>query len=143
MGLGGPGTGKTTVAEASIRRAKELGARILITVPTGQMTSRMRERFPDLEVDTCHGAFLFHKPENEALPLMSQYDLVVVDELSQLSREQFERIMQMWHAADKIPALVFLGDFYQLPGIDGTNAMDSAAYKETIKNIACNGMYMK
>ena len=136
VGLGGPGTGKTTVAEASIRRAKELGARILITVPTGQMTSRMRERFPDLDVDTCHGAFLFHKQESEALPLMSQYDLVVVDEISQLSKHQFERIMRMWHAADKIPALVFLGDFYQLPGVDSTNAMDSPAYKETKKTVA-------
>ena len=141
IGLGGPGTGKTTVAEASIRRAKELGAHILITVPTGQMTSKMRERFPDLDVDTCHGAFLFHKPENEALPLMSQYDLVVVDELSQLSQLQFERIIRMWHAADKIPALVFLGDFYQLPGIDSTNAMDSPAYKVTDKIVICNTIH--
>ena len=76
VGLGGPGTGKTTVAAESIKRAQELGARILIAVPTGQMSSRMRQLFPDLEVDTCHGAFLFHKPEMEAAPLMSQYDLV-------------------------------------------------------------------
>ena len=133
VGLGGPGTGKTTAAGESIRRARGLGARILIAVPTGQMSSRMGELFPDLEVDTCHGAFLLHKPEMESLPLMSQYDLVVVDEVSQLSRAHFERIVRMWHAADKVPALVFLGDFYQLPGIDPSRAKDSPAWKKVYK----------
>jgi len=134
-GLGGPGTGKTTVASASIHRAKTLGARILIAVPTGQMSSRMREIFPELEVDTCHGIFLFHRPEMEAASLMSEYDLVVVDEVSQLSMEQFERIMRLWMMADRVPALIFLGDFYQLPGVDPTRAIDSMAWKRDVYKI--------
>ena len=143
VGLGGPGTGKTTAAAESIRRARSLGARILIAVPTGQMSSRMRELFPDVEVDTCHGAFLLHRPEMESLPLMSQYDLVVVDEVSQLSKDHFERICRMWHAADKVPALVFLGDFYQLPGVDPLRATDSAAWKKVrrvklVKSYRCS-----
>ena len=135
VGLGGPGTGKTTVAEASIGRAKQQGARIVIAVPTAQMSSRMRQRFPNVEVDTCHGVFLLHRPEMEALPILSQYDLVVVDEVSQLSQEHFERIMRMWSMADRVPALVFLGDFYQLPGVDPTRATDSAAWKKDVRKI--------
>ena len=45
--------------------------------------------------------------------------------MGQLSRATFERILQQWEAAEKIPTLVFVGDFYQLPGVDPTNALDS------------------
>ena len=93
----------------------------------------MRELFPDVDVDTCHGAFLLHKPETEAWPHMTEYDLVVVDEVSQLSRDQFERIVRMWHQADKVPALIFLGDFYQLPGVEPTRANESPAWKKIYK----------
>lgn len=56
---------------------------------------------------------------------LQQYDLVAVDEISQLSQEDFERIIQMWEAADKVPALVFAGDFWQLPGVNPSRATDS------------------
>ena len=32
-----------------------------------------------------------------------------------MSHKHFEHIIQMWEAADKVPALVFAGDFWQLP----------------------------
>ena len=67
-------------------------------------------------MDTCHGAFLFHKEISQALPLLSGYDLVIVDEVSMLTAEHFDRLVAMWHAADRLPCLVFLGDFWQLPG---------------------------
>jgi hypothetical protein len=47
-----------------------------------------------------------------------------------LSQSDFERIIQMWETADKVPALIFAGDFWQLPGIgkkgeEPTKATDS------------------
>ena len=56
--------------------------------------------------------------------------MVAVDEISQLSQSDFDRIIQMWETADKVPALVFAGDFWQLPGIgkkgeEPTKATDS------------------
>ena len=51
--------------------------------------------------------------------------MVAVDEISQLSQSDFERIIQMWEAADKVPALVLAGDFWQLPGVDPSKATDS------------------
>ena len=82
-----------------------------------------------LVVETAAAAFQFHKPEQEALYAIYGYDLVVVDEFSQLSQEQFERILHMWQAANNLPALVFAGDKYQLPGIEPTRPWESPAWK--------------
>ena len=101
------------------------GGRILLAAPTGRLAATMREKFPELEVDTVHGAFLVYKPVHQTLELMWPYDLVVVEEVGQLSQGIFERIMEQWQAAEKIPTLVFVGDFYQLPGVEPTNALDS------------------
>ena len=56
---------------------------------------------------------------------MLPYDLVVVEEVAQLSLDIFERIMQQWEAADRVLTLVFVGDFYQLPAADPSSALDS------------------
>lgn len=41
---------------------------------------------------------------HETLELMLPYDLVVVEEVG-----QFERIMELWQAAERLPTLVFVG----------------------------------
>ena len=56
---------------------------------------------------------------------MFPFDLVVVEEVGQLSKSIFERLMQLWEAAEKIPTVVFGGDFWQLPGVDPPKATDS------------------
>ncbi|CAJ1389860.1 unnamed protein product [Effrenium voratum] len=109
----------------AIRQAADRGARVLLTAPTGRLAATLRERFPGLEVDTVHGAFLAYKPVHEALEVMWPYDLIVVEEVGQLSRELFERLITQWRAAERIPTLVFVGDFYQLPGVEPTTALDS------------------
>ena len=57
--------------------------------------------------------------------MLSQYDLVVVDEFPQLSAENFDRVIEMWDAAGRVPGLVVLGDFWQLPNVDGSNVQSS------------------
>ncbi|CAK0885979.1 unnamed protein product [Prorocentrum cordatum] len=129
--LGKPGTGKTTVVKACIRRAQDNGARMLFALPTAQLASRMRGALNDMhgvEVATCHAAFKLNEPVTESLPLMTMYDLVVVDEVSLLDCPQFERMVKLWSVAEKVPALVFLGDKYQLPGVGETRAWESAAW---------------
>ena len=115
-GMGPPGTGKTSVINDKIKAWKQKGARILFALPTGQLAARMRQVHPDIDVDTCHGAFLLHCDKNESLPILTQYDLVVIDEVSMLSEKSFDRITEMWLAAGKLCCLVVLGDFWQLPG---------------------------
>ena len=130
--LGPPGCGKTTVAKQLVKCAKE--GEVLVMFPTGQMQSRMRNELHkvglrSVTVDTVHGASLLHKPEPEALPLLTGYALVVIDEFPQLSQVNFDRVVRMWQAAAKLPALLLLGDFCQLPSIGGTDARDSGYWK--------------
>ena len=116
--LGPPGTGKTAALDQCIRRAQRLGARVLLAMPTGVQRARVKQRHPDVDLDTCHGAFLFHKPLVEAMGVMLYYDLIVIDEAPQLFEEHFERLDQMWLAAGKLPCMVFAGDEWQLPPPD-------------------------
>ncbi|CAE7258069.1 PIF1 [Symbiodinium sp. CCMP2592] len=115
---GAPGTGKSAVLDRCIRRAVGLGARVLVALPTGVQRARMKQRHPNVELDTCHGAFLFHKPLNESLGILAAYDLIVIDEAFQLVEEHFGRLDQMWLAAAKVPCLVMAGDEWQLPPPD-------------------------
>ena len=118
--LGEPGTGKTAVLDMCIRQAQRKGARVLLAMPTGVQRARMKQRHPQAELDTCHGAFLFHKPLVEAMGVMLCYDLIVIDEAPQLFEEHFHRLDQMWMAAGKVPCLVLAGDEWQLPPPDNT-----------------------
>ena len=118
--MGPPGSGKTAVLDKCIRRAQRLGARVLVALPTGAQRARVRQRHPDVDLDTCHGAFLFHKPLPEAMGIMLGYELIVIDEAFQLFEEHFERLKEMWLAAAKVPCFVFAGDDWQLPPPDHT-----------------------
>ena len=130
--LGKGGTGKTTVIKENIRSAQMEGARILFALPTAQLASRMKltlKDVPGVEVDTCHAAFKLDMPEAETLAILTMYDMVVVDEISFLDKPQFERIMKLWQVAGRVPALVILGDKYQLPGVGKTRPWESTAWR--------------
>ena len=109
--LGAPGTGKTAVILDKIQKWCKRGARILFAFPTGQLASRMRAACPEADVDTCAGAFLFHKELTQALPIFTQFDMVIIDEISMLTAANWDRIVAMWFAADRIPMIIALGDF--------------------------------
>ena len=123
--LGPAGSGKTTAVEHAVNDCVANGARVLIVAPTGRLAATYRAKYPDLDVDTIHGAFLLFKPEQQTLELMIPYDLVIVEEVGELPRWVYERLMTLWRAAEMYPTLVFLGDFFQLPGVEQTSARDS------------------
>eukprot|EP00434_Breviolum_minutum_P045362 symbB.v1.2.040649.t1/scaffold7408.1/size11443/1 len=50
--LGGPGTGKTFVADYLIRLAVQREFKVLYALPTGQLACRMRQRHPNISIDT-------------------------------------------------------------------------------------------
>ena len=123
--LGPAGSGKSTAVCAAVEKVAFSGGRVLLTAPTGRLAATLREKFPNLEVDTMHGAFLLWKPVQETFEVMFPYDMIVVEEIGQVSRQNFERILQQWEAADRLPTLVFVGDFCQLEGVDRSNALQS------------------
>ncbi len=131
--LGPAGSGKSTAVQVAIRRASQAGAHVGIACPTGVLASSYREQFADLDVDTLHGMFLLHLPPNQAYDTMSSFDFVVIDEVGQLSQETFERLMWLWDNAERRPALVFVGDFHQLRGMDATRATDSARWRQVVQ----------
>ncbi|CAE7357076.1 pif1, partial [Symbiodinium sp. CCMP2592] len=129
--MGGPGTGKTFVADYLVRVAVRRGHRVLYALPTGQLACRMRQRHPDIHVDTCAGAFLFYRPESETLALMAEYDMVVIDEALQLSAEEYGRLHAMFCATGKQLLLLLMGDDCQLPSIHPQQACDHAQWRFT------------
>ena len=84
---------------------------MVVVAPTTKLASDDRAMCPHLDVDTIHGAFLLHGPEQETL------DLVVVEEFGQCHVYNLERVVRLCCAVNQQPALVFLGDFSQLPGV--------------------------
>ena len=128
--LGPAGSGKTTAVELGIRKAVGHGAHVGIACPTGVLASGYKVKFPQLDVDTAHGMFGLHKPEFETLDMMQQFDLVVIDEIGQVSCKNFERIMKIWVACGMRTCLLAVGDFAQLQGVDPTTARDSPYWSQ-------------
>ena len=127
--LGPAGSGKTSCIQKAIDEVAAKGGKILITAPTGKLSATFRQKYPRQDVDTMHGAFALWKPLRQTLEIMIPYDLVIVEEVGQVSRDHFERIMELWKYAERLPTLVFVGDFWQLPGVDPSKAFDSPMWK--------------
>ena len=114
--LGPAGSGKSTTVMVAVETAQAVGARVVLACPTRMLVAAYRQKYPDLDVDSVHAVFQLFRPEHETLLSMATYDLVVLDEVSQISAAVFERLLRLWEAAGHQPALVFLGDFAQLKG---------------------------
>ena len=128
--LGPAGSGKSTAVEIVLSDAIRKGARVGVVCPTGMLAAGYRSRHPDLDVDTVHGMFALHKDELSTAELMRPYDMIVVDEVGQLPVWIFDRLLRLWDAADRRPALIFVGDFCQLTGAEGTTARESPRWSE-------------
>jgi hypothetical protein len=127
--LGPAGSGKSTAVQRAVTKV-ESAARVVIACPTARLAAVYRGKFPDLDVDTVHGAFGLFRNEADTLDFMNMYDLIILEEIGQLSAPIFDRIMRLWDAAGQRPFLVFVGDFAQLKGVDPTRAFQSHRWRE-------------
>eukprot|EP00973_Karenia_brevis_P014877 2031434-Karenia_brevis.AAC.1 len=66
------------------------------------------------------------------MEMMMSFDMVVIDEVGQLSMTQFERLLRLWDATERRVALIFVGDFHQLRGVDPSRANESPRWKEAV-----------
>jgi len=118
--MGPAGSGKSTCVQAIIADALAKDARVILACPTRMLVATWRSEFPDLDVDSVHGAFRIFHPEQDTLDVMSDFDLIVVEECGQLSAPLFDRLYRLWSSAARRPALLFVGDFAQLRGVEPT-----------------------
>lgn len=130
--LGPAGSGKSTAVRVALQQALDHGARAVCACPTRMLVATYKAKMPDLDVDSVHSVFRLFAPETETLQSMTFFDLVVIEEVSQLSCDVFERLLRLWDAAGRRPVLVFVGDFAQLRGVDPTQARDSARWPQVV-----------
>lgn len=108
---GGPGTGKTTVALACVHRVLRANGKVLFAYPTNRQSSSMRCKLPpEVDVNTYHAAFGLDEEPGAVAVSLSQYALIVADELSQMQGHHFEHIRKLWDCADNVPAILLAGD---------------------------------
>lgn len=119
--FGPPGTGKTAATYLVIEEVLEQGGYVLFAVYTAQLASRVREKYANhprrrqLRIDTCHAAFGLDA-DTADFPLLAEYQLIVIDEVSQLSGAQNDRIIRARNYVDDVPAMAELGDRWQMAG---------------------------
>ena len=134
--FGPPGTGKTAATLMVIEETLSLGGRVLFSVYTAQLASRMRERFANhpqkalLRIDTCHAAFALGE-DFVATPVLSDYQLIVIDEVSQLTGELNDRILQLRNFVDDVPAMAEMGDRWQMAGFGDQRPWDTRLWRQS------------
>jgi hypothetical protein len=114
---GPPGSGKTCTAKEMVKRACDLNLRVLWTVFTAQLASRVRQVFGDsIDIDTCHAALGFDEDPMDVGNKLAFYGLVIIDEFNQLEAKHFEHINKLRSRCDRVNAFGLLGDRCQQPG---------------------------
>ena len=127
---GPPGTGKTSVAKHFVQEAVNAGLSVLWAVYTAQLAARIRgEVDAAVTVATCHQAFCLGPEMAECAYNLVGYDVVTVDEFSQLGGQDFTHINQLRHAIDNAVAFGMLGGRFQLSGFGLERAWHTPAWK--------------
>lgn len=120
---GKAGTGKTYTVCAAIAHCLAQGLSILIATPTGKLATRYRATFPvNVDIDTIHAAFRY--PVDPTLqPIinwaLSQYDLIVLDEISMVPLSIAQHIFQTIGQIAIRPILLVSGDEAQQQPFEG------------------------
>lgn len=120
---GGPGTGKTTLLNALIKKItkEHKNSSILLCSPTGKASDRMRET-TNREAKTIHKALNIRPFENilNVSREKLQADFVIVDEFSMVDSELFSILLTKIANGT---SLLMIGDENQLPSVGRGNVL--------------------
>ena len=140
---GGPGTGKTTLLSAILRKLKILTradfaspeSPVLLAAPTGKAAYRMWEQ-TGVPAHTIHSAFRIIPDygcidRDQAAEALNHVKYLIIDESSMLDTHLFGEMARIMQKMDHIPFLLLVGDVDQLnPVGHGQVFKDLLAYAE-------------
>jgi exodeoxyribonuclease V alpha subunit len=137
---GGPGTGKTTIIRAVIQIYMAMGAKIVLTAPTGRASKRMTEATGQA-ASTIHRLLEFSWQKggfqrNKNRPI--EADVIIVDEGSMIDTAL------MFHLLEAIPSgatFIMVGDSNQLPSVGPGNVLRDAINSEILPVIELNEVF--
>ena len=128
---GPPGSGKTTILHAGIKWALAQGGSILLTAITAQFISRMRTVFGDsIHLNTCHAGLGFDEDVVSMSACLGPYNVVAVDEFSQLNGEQLAHIETLRKHNEYVACFVMAGDRHQQAGFGECRVWESPLWRK-------------
>ena len=119
--FGYAGTGKSIVACAAAEECHSQGRKVAVFTWAAKQAVDMREHIPFVTADTIKSAFALDSDHADAAANLMQYALVLVNEVCALQKHIFDRIMDVWTLASRLPAVVLMGDWHQLEPHDRSN----------------------
>jgi hypothetical protein len=122
---GAPGTGKSTVLMHIVNWCEEQKFAVCMLTSTGLLAESYRKHGVQAFTDTFDGGTGYGQLSAAELARgLSVWQIVIVDEVFALRREQLEHLHEAWSRCGRWPVLVFCGDSQQLRpwNEDGTPA---------------------
>lgn len=120
--VGKPGTGKSHSLIRVIEMCISQAENVLIATPTGFLATKFKYLFQDdIDSDTVHAAFHFPVSVKDQLSYnwnLSNYDLIVIDELSMIPLKIFHHILETVSELPICPIVLLAGDDQQLQPIE-------------------------
>jgi exodeoxyribonuclease V alpha subunit len=127
-----PGTGKTTVVKALVRLFQKAEKEFDLVCPTGIAAKKLGTVVGE-EAKTIHrllgyDGYSWDYDENQRY----QTDAVIVDEASMMDQDLLYRLVS---ALKNDTAIVFVGDFAQLPSVGAGNVLREMIRSQSIKQV--------
>jgi hypothetical protein len=120
--VGRAGTGKSFTLIKVIDACISMTGNVFVATPTGFLATQFKDQFPDdIDTDTIHAAFHYPVSQQDRPSYnwnLSNYDLIVIDELSMVPVKIFEHVLATVSELPIRPIVLLAGDDCQLQPIE-------------------------
>ena len=141
---GKPGSGKSHLLLTCINHALGSDSTVVVAAPTGILAQTFANTLDgDVHCDTLHSLFCFSDtPENCRYNwTLNQYDVICIDEISEVSVPLFKHIMSTLSKLFVRPLVLLSGDFAQQQPLGPATNYSNAQYTfRPINNGQCNSV---
>ena len=111
---GSAGTGKSYAIKKVIQTCVATGVKVLVATPTVFLATEYKDSFQnDIDADTIHASFHYPVSQSEKPTFnwnLSNYDVIVIDELSMISPKIFDHIFNTICELPIRPLVLLAGD---------------------------------